>query len=229
MFKQLNFVFCQASYVSFLFFSVGLFLFGLWNVLLPSAVGTDSLGGLPGLGFSFKRLLALANLLALHPFPDILGLYMSLTTSEPFTDYTTPHNSTEAIMTYVSRPDLMRPTWDVSYTADPSVGTIASGYFFVAPMRNGPMIVDNSGEPVWLDDSDQPLLKFNFRPQTYKNETYLTFWAGDATALGYGIGNGFMLDSSYEERCEMTATNGSDFHEVCAFCLRLTSPEHYNT
>ena len=116
---------------------------------------------------------------------------------------------------YASRPDLTPPVVEVS-TALP---TAASGYVFLAPSAGpqlGPLIVDDTGEPVWF----RPLplysnqVAHNFRVQTYRGRPVLTWWEGDY-ADGYGQGEYVVLDSSYAEVARFGAGNGyaGDLHE----------------
>jgi hypothetical protein len=76
------------------------------------------------------------------------------------------------------------------------------------------MILDKDGQPVWLrllQNEDMDVM--NFRAQTYKGETVLTWWEGFHT--GYGQGEYVILDSSYRELARFGAANGyeGDHHE----------------
>jgi hypothetical protein len=99
----------------------------------------------------------------------------------------------------------------------------APGHVFIAP-KNGPdeagpgqdgcMILDNDGQPVWLrllQNEDMDVM--NFRAQTYKGETVITWWEGYHT--GYGQGEYVILDHSYRELARFGAGNGyeGDHHE----------------
>jgi hypothetical protein len=121
--------------------------------------------------------------------------------------------------TFRSRPDLHPPVIEVTTQARDT----APGYIFIAP-KNGPeeagpgqdgcMILDNDGQPVWLrllQNEDMDVM--NFRAQTYKGETVLTWWEGYHT--GYGQGEYVIFDSSYSELARFKAANGyeGDHHE----------------
>ena len=119
------------------------------------------------------------------------------------------------VRSYTSRPDLTPPVVEVS-TALP---TAAPGYVFLAPAAGpqlGPLIVDDTGEPVWF----RPLplysnkVAHNFRVQTYEGRPVLTWWEGEY-ADGYGQGEYVVLDSSYAEVARFGAGNGyaGDLHE----------------
>jgi hypothetical protein len=76
------------------------------------------------------------------------------------------------------------------------------------------MILGNDGQPVWLrllQNEDMDVM--NFKAQTYKGETVLTWWEGLHT--GYGQGEYVILDNSYRELARFGAGNGyqGDHHE----------------
>ena len=99
----------------------------------------------------------------------------------------------------------------------------APGYVFVAPKngpeegypaQDGPMILDNEGQPVWL----RPVAKeaedaMDFRAQSYRGEPVLTWWQG--THGGFGRGEYLIFDDSYSEVTRLRAGNGyeGDHHE----------------
>jgi hypothetical protein len=118
-----------------------------------------------------------------------------------------------------SRPELHPPVIQVTKQARDT----APGHIFIAP-KNGPeeagpgqdgcMILGNDGQPVWLrllQNEDMDVM--NFKAQTYKGETVLTWWEGLHT--GYGQGEYVILDSSYRELARFGAGNGyqGDHHE----------------
>jgi Arylsulfotransferase (ASST) len=121
--------------------------------------------------------------------------------------------------TFRSRPDLRPPAIKVNLTSPET----APGYIFVSPKKgpgeegpseDAPLIVDDSGEPVWfhpLHGADEDA--FNFEVQTYKGETVLTWWEGLHT--GYGQGEYVICDHSYREITRVRAGNGyeGDHHE----------------
>ncbi len=121
-----------------------------------------------------------------------------------------------------SRPDLSPPAVHV---ATQKRGT-APGYVFVAPKKDpamdhpkdagqdGPMILDNSGRPVWFrpvrNEGEDAM---DFKVQYYRGEPVLTWWEG--THTGYGRGEYVVLDDSYREITRVQAANGyrGDHHE----------------
>ena len=122
--------------------------------------------------------------------------------------------------TFRSRPDLRPPAIKINIDSPDT----APGYIFVAPKKgpgeegpseDAPMIVDNSGEPVWFHPLHGDSLRdaFNFEVQTYKGETVITWWEGLHT--GYGQGEYVICDHSYNEIKRVRAGNGyeGDHHE----------------
>jgi len=113
---------------------------------------------------------------------------------------------------YVSRPDLTPPVLSVTRRA---AGT-APGYVFVAPFagdKNGTaMIVDDTGEPVWIRQSRSLIM--NFRVQQLNGEPVLTWWEGSVVD-GLYEGNCVILDEGYGVVKRLAAGNGflPELHE----------------
>jgi hypothetical protein len=145
----------------------------------------------------------------------------STTTSQPAqpegaVTYGSPPSSQRGAWAFRSRPDLSPPPVEVAKEAREN---IAPGYIFVAPKKGdagqgGSMILDNDGQPVWLrllQNEDMDVM--NFRMQTYKGETVLTWWEGYYT--GHGQREYVIFDASYREIARLKAANGynGDHHE----------------
>src|SRR5215216_5173057 len=124
------------------------------------------------------------------------------------------------VRSFRSRPDLHPPTIDIVTQAH---NDTAPGYIFLAPKngpgedspsQDGPLVLDNSGEPVWfhpLQNEDEDTM--DFKMQYYRGESVLTWWEGVHT--GYGQGEYVMADTSYREIRRVRAGNGfqGDHHE----------------
>ena len=164
--------------------------------------------------------LALANTLGCDQAKRILKTRPT-TTSQPTqpegaVTYGSPPSSQRGVLAFRSRPDLSPPAVKVTKKAHEST---APGYIFVAPEKGdagqgGSMILDNDGQPVWLhllQNEDMDVM--NFRMQTYKGETVLTWWEGYYT--GYGQREYVIFDDSDREIARFTAANGfnGDHHE----------------
>jgi hypothetical protein len=125
-------------------------------------------------------------------------------------------------ITYRSRPDLRPPLIQVNKRASK---TVAPGYVFIAPkkvfggkprkgLQAGPMIVDNTGEPVWFAQNDAGHVT-DFRIQQYQGKPVMTWWQGRAV-LGTGEGVVQIVDPSFERVKTVQGGNGYklDFHEA---------------
>src|SRR5215211_1027564 len=132
-------------------------------------------------------------------------------------------DQSEYVRSFRSRPDLHPPTIDVLTHPHQNSSSTAPGYIFLAPKngpgeqspnQDGPLIIDNSGEPVWfrpLHNEDEDTM--DFKVQHYQGEPVITFWEGHHT--GYGQGEYVILDTSYREIARVRAGNGylGDHHE----------------
>jgi hypothetical protein len=119
-----------------------------------------------------------------------------------------------ATQSFHSRPDLQPPVVKVSKSeASPD-----SGYVFVdaqlAP-QNGPMIMDAQGDLVWFQPSPADTMALNTRVQTYQGKPVLTWWRGQVLASGHGLGEGVIVDGSYQTVATVHAGEGyeADAHE----------------
>lgn len=131
-------------------------------------------------------------------------------------------SGTQSVQAFRSRPELTPPVIEVTTPARGAAS--GSGYIFVGakngvggeehPSQDGAMILDEKGRPVWLrpvsaDDHDV----MDFRAQRYRGEPVLTWWEG--VHEGWGQGEYFVYDSSYQEVARFGAGNGyaGDHHE----------------
>lgn len=107
----------------------------------------------------------------------------------------------------------------------PTVGVLASdsgqegGDIFVAPYAGpsppGPMIFDSRGNLVWFDQLKGGLEATNLRVQTYEGKPALTWWQGRIPPQGFGEGEEFVDNSSYQTVLRVAGGNGmpADLHE----------------
>jgi Arylsulfotransferase (ASST) len=95
------------------------------------------------------------------------------------------------------------------------LGETAPGYLFIEPetseLFHG-MIMDNSGEAVWIGPSGPQMT--DVKVQTFEGKPALTYWAGDVD-LGHGNGVGKILDNSYRTIATVKTGPGmqADLHE----------------
>ena len=130
----------------------------------------------------------------------------------PSTKKLTPVRRTQTHR-YHSAPKLHPPFLHVY---EPARGT-APGLVFVAPKgrgQQGPMIVDESGEPVWFHALHGEQKANDFRLQSYDGKPMLTWWQG-LTNGGSGEGHGVIADHSYRVVKTVRGGNGYrlDMHE----------------
>ena len=117
-----------------------------------------------------------------------------------------------AVRRFRSRPDLRPPVVTVSRQ-----GPTAPGYIFLTPANgtgvNGPMIVDDTGELVWLRPDDGQLVT-DLRLASYGGHPVLTWWQGTGL-IGYGAGSYVIANRHYRQIAVVHAGHGyqGDLHE----------------
>ncbi len=124
--------------------------------------------------------------------------------------------SASEVQGFRSRPDLQPPV--VTVTAQSAA--VAPGDIFVAPYTGpgqaGPMILDPSGAVVWFKALPRYTSATDFRVQEYLGKPVLTWWQGDISVHGFGLGEGVIADDSYTDIAHVRAGNGEqvDLHEL---------------
>jgi hypothetical protein len=123
--------------------------------------------------------------------------------------------SASEVQAFHSRPDLRPPVVAVT-TSSPQA---SPGDVFLAPYTGpgqaGPMILDGGGNVVWFKPLPSRVSATNFRVQEYAGEPVLTWWQGDVSIHGFGVGTDVIVDSSYRRVAAVKAGNGlqADLHE----------------
>jgi len=123
--------------------------------------------------------------------------------------------SPSEVQGFRSRPDLQPPT--VTVTA--SSPAVAPGDEFVAPYggpgQSGPMILDPGGGLIWFKALPRNTSATNLRLQEYGGRPVLTWWQGDISIHGFGLGEDVILDGSYAEIAHVRAGDGlqADLHD----------------
>ncbi|HEX5853646.1 MAG TPA: arylsulfotransferase family protein, partial [Solirubrobacteraceae bacterium] len=130
---------------------------------------------------------------------------------------TTIHPGAAAdVQRFHSRSDLRPPKVRVT-TSSPAM---APGEEFVAPYSGpgqaGPMILDQRGQMVWFKPLPTHTAATNFRVQEYRGKQVLTWWQGNISVHGFGVGEGVIASSAYAEIARVRAGNGhgADLHEL---------------
>ncbi len=123
--------------------------------------------------------------------------------------------SSAEIQSFHSRPDLHPPVVTVT-TGSPAV---APGDEFAAPYAGpgqaGPMILDPSGGLLWFKPLPANTSATNLQVQEYQGKPVLTWWQGDISVHGFGLGEDVIADSTYTDIAHVRAGNGleADLHE----------------
>lgn len=125
-----------------------------------------------------------------------------------------PAPSPDNRIRYLSRPDLAPPPIAIEHRGP----GLAPGLIFLTPNNgaapDGPMIVDDRGEPVWFhpEQGNQATI---LRAGSYHGEPVLTWWEGTISNGGAGTGEYVIADASYTEITRVRAANGyqGDLHE----------------
>lgn len=116
---------------------------------------------------------------------------------------------------FLSRPDLEPPVVTVTSSSPSS----APGEDFLAPYAGpgqaGPMIIEPDGQLVWFKPLPANTAATNLRVQRYQGRPVLTWWQGDISVHGFGLGQDLIANSAYTEVAHVHAGNGyqADLHE----------------
>jgi hypothetical protein len=126
------------------------------------------------------------------------------------------HGTAKEVQGFHSRPDLLPPV--VTVTAQSAAAE--AGNELVAPYSGpgqaGPMILDQSGGLVWFKPLPTYTSATNLQVQEYRGEPVLTWWQGNISVHGFGLGEGVVADGTYREIANVKAGNGqqADLHEL---------------
>ena len=150
---------------------------------------------------------------AVQPLLDQFTIaYQDVLTTTPETIHP---GSTNQIQGFRSRPDLRPPT--VTVTASSSA--VAPGDVLVAPYdgpgQSGPMILEPNGGLVWFKALPKYTSATNLRVQEYGGKPVLTWWQGDISVHGFGLGEDVIVNGAYAEIARIKAGNGlqADLHD----------------
>jgi len=100
-----------------------------------------------------------------------------------------------------------------------SASAAAPGDEFVAPYggpgQAGPMIVEPDGALVWFKPLPTHTEATNLQVQEYDGKPVLTWWQGNITVHGFGLGEDVIADQTYTDIAHVRAGNGlqADLHE----------------
>ncbi|HLH13946.1 MAG TPA: arylsulfotransferase family protein, partial [Solirubrobacteraceae bacterium] len=132
--------------------------------------------------------------------------------SEPHWQH--PNDAAE-VQRFRSQSDLRPPVVTVSASS----AAVAAGDVFLAPYggigQAGPMILEPNGGLLWFKPLPPRTSAANLQLQTYEGHPVLTWWQGDITKYGFGLGEDVIADGAYTEIAHVRAGNGlrADLHE----------------
>jgi hypothetical protein len=112
-----------------------------------------------------------------------------------------------------SRPDLRPPAVSIATRRAGHTG----GEILLATKqgkRDGPLILDDRGAVVWFHPQPRGRPASDLRATTYRGQPVLTYWEG-RFVVGWGFGEGVIVDSAYREVARVRAGNGfqADLHD----------------
>src|SRR4029077_3048026 len=86
---------------------------------------------------------------------------------------------------------------------------------YSGPGQAGPMILDSNGALVWFKPLPSRVGATNREVEQYLGKPVLTWWEGDISVHGFGLGQGVIADSTYNVLGHVHAGNGlqADLHE----------------
>jgi hypothetical protein len=112
-----------------------------------------------------------------------------------------------------SRPDLRPPAVTVGARRE---GHTAGEILLATKQgkRDGPLILDDHGDVVWFKPQPHGRPASDLRLSEYRGRPALTYWEG-RFAIGWGYGEGVVLDEHYREVARVRAGNGFsvDLHD----------------
>lgn len=175
------------------------------GLVVAAGAATVGVAGWLGSGGSSTAVRPSASLLDVRrsPAADVNGLPSPAATASP----------PPIRRHYRSRPDLSAPVIEVTRES----GTAAPGLIFLTPNNglapDGPMIVDDAGEPVWIRPNGKQSAT-NFRVSSYRGRPVLSWWEGTVNG-GLGAGDCVIADTAYREIARVKGGQGlnGDLHE----------------
>src|SRR5215211_2228939 len=158
-----------------------------------------------GTRFTRRRFLAAAGVCATYlTLANTVGCDLLERTPKVRPAPKTSSAPSTGVWSFRSRPDLSPPAVAVTTRAHGQT----PGYIFIAPKlgpgQDGPMIIDDLGQPVWFRNGKYAL---DFKVQHYQGEPVLTWWEGRQYPKP-SEGEYVILDRSYREVTRVQAGHG---------------------
>ena len=151
--------------------------------------------------------------LSRHSWHGVIVVFVTVSTS-------TLAPADSAAQVAESAPQDLQPPSITVLRAKPG---LERGLIFVAPktapapnLQQGPEIIDNQGRPIWFHPAAEGNQAADFRVQTYRGESVLTWWEGQShTGPGHGEGVDYIYDRTYHLVATVNAGHSyaADTHE----------------
>lgn len=178
------------------------------NSLRPDPSGDPGPGRGPGRRMSRRGFLMLGGTAGLVLAGAGVGAYAADRRLAPLPAVTVGRRSYRSTA-------LTAPRFGVTKT-----GPTADGLLFLEPQSQpfsglGGVIVDDTGEPVWIAPLAGGTSMTDLKVQRFEGEPVITYWSGTVADVGYGLGVGNILDASYRPIAQVHAGPGlqADLHE----------------
>jgi Arylsulfotransferase (ASST) len=130
-------------------------------------------------------------------------------------EYPAPPAAPADYRSFDSLPGVQAPILNVTVAdRDPAAGDIfmTNG---PGPGRYGPLIYTPQGQLVWFHQLSDEISAENLNVQSYKGRRVLTFWQGKVLSLGFGQGEGIVMNDRYQTIARIPGGNGlrADLHD----------------
>jgi EmrB/QacA subfamily drug resistance transporter len=125
--------------------------------------------------------------------------------------------TTKGAYSFLTAPSLHPP--EIRYTQRAPSGQLAPGYIFTTNFydlneppivgQSGPLILDNSLQPVWFQPVPERVAAVNLSLQTYEGKPALAWWQGRVTNTGATeSGEDVVVNQHYQTVARLKATDG---------------------
>jgi hypothetical protein len=130
-------------------------------------------------------------------------------------EYPAPAAAPADYQSFYTLPGVQAPILNVTVAdRDPAAGDILTTNG-PGPGRYGPLIYTPQGRLVWFHQLSGDISAENLRAQNYKGRQVLTFWRGKVLSLGFGQGEGVVMNDRYQTVARIPGGNGlrADLHD----------------
>jgi hypothetical protein len=130
-------------------------------------------------------------------------------------EYPAPPAAPADYQSFYTLPGIQAPILSVTVPdRDPAAGDILTTNG-PGPGQYGPLIYTPQGRLVWFHQLSGDISAENLRVQSYEGRRALTFWQGKVLSLGFGQGEGIVMNDRYQTVARIPGGNGlqADLHD----------------